>query len=61
MCKKAFECTQCSELSIISELVTDLQALQAVETFLGECVSPNGYTVGLHDMFKNKKIILQIV
>lgn len=50
MCKKAFECTQSSELTIISELVTDQQALHAVETFLGECVFLNVYTVQLHDM-----------
>uniref|UniRef100_A0A671WL62 L-serine ammonia-lyase n=1 Tax=Sparus aurata TaxID=8175 RepID=A0A671WL62_SPAAU len=36
VCKKAFECTQSSELTIISELVTDQQALHAVETFLDE-------------------------
>ncbi|XP_037652187.1 serine dehydratase-like isoform X1 [Sebastes umbrosus] len=36
VCKKAFEYGQCSELTIISELVTDQQALQAVETFLDE-------------------------
>ncbi|XP_044022418.1 serine dehydratase-like isoform X1 [Siniperca chuatsi] len=36
VCKKAFEYSQCSELTIISELVTDQQALQAVETFLDE-------------------------
>lgn len=35
VCKKAFEYSQSSELTIISELVTDQQALQAVETFLG--------------------------
>ncbi|CAK6968087.1 serine dehydratase-like [Scomber scombrus] len=36
VCKKAFEYSQCSELTIISELVTDQQALHAVETFLDE-------------------------
>ncbi|XP_045918734.1 serine dehydratase-like [Micropterus dolomieu] len=36
VCKKAFEYSQCSELTIISELVTDQQALQAIETFLDE-------------------------
>lgn len=36
VCKRAFEYSQSSELSIISELVTDQQALHAVETFLGE-------------------------
>lgn len=36
VCKKAFEYSQSSELTIISELVTDQQALQAVETFLDE-------------------------
>lgn len=35
VCKQAFEYSKCSELTIISELVTDQQALQAVETFLG--------------------------
>ncbi|XP_041668081.1 serine dehydratase-like [Cheilinus undulatus] len=36
VCKQAFEYSQCSDLTIISELVTDQQALQAVETFLDE-------------------------
>ncbi|XP_039992327.1 serine dehydratase-like isoform X2 [Xiphias gladius] len=36
VCKQAFEYSQCSELTIISELVTDQQALHAVETFLDE-------------------------
>uniref|UniRef100_UPI0037E8FAA1 serine dehydratase-like n=1 Tax=Semicossyphus pulcher TaxID=241346 RepID=UPI0037E8FAA1 len=36
VCKKAFEYSQCSDFTIISELVTDQQALQAVETFLDE-------------------------
>nr|XP_020479122.1 L-serine dehydratase/L-threonine deaminase-like [Monopterus albus]XP_020479123.1 L-serine dehydratase/L-threonine deaminase-like [Monopterus albus] len=36
ICKKAFEYSQCSELTVISELVTDQQALHAVETFLDE-------------------------
>ncbi|XP_075964556.1 serine dehydratase-like [Anarhichas minor] len=36
VCKKAFEYSQCSELTIISALVTDQQALRAVETFLDE-------------------------
>ncbi|KAG7226307.1 hypothetical protein INR49_003059 [Caranx melampygus] len=36
VCKRAFEYSQCSELTIISELVTDQQALHAVETFLDE-------------------------
>lgn len=36
VCKKAFEYSQCSEIKIISELVTDQQALQAVEIFLDE-------------------------
>uniref|UniRef100_A0A3Q3VQ53 L-serine ammonia-lyase n=1 Tax=Mola mola TaxID=94237 RepID=A0A3Q3VQ53_MOLML len=36
VCQKAFEYSQCSELTIISELVTDQQALHAVETFLDE-------------------------
>ncbi|XP_022067212.2 serine dehydratase-like [Acanthochromis polyacanthus] len=35
-CKQAFEYSQSSELNIISELVTDQQALQAVQTFLDE-------------------------
>lgn len=38
VCQKAFEYSQRSDLTIISELVTDEQALQAVETFLGECL-----------------------
>lgn len=36
VCTKAFEYSQGSELTIISETVTDQQALQAVETFLDE-------------------------
>ncbi|XP_072314204.1 serine dehydratase-like [Eucyclogobius newberryi] len=36
VCQKAFECSQSTELNIISELVTDQQALHAVETFLDE-------------------------
>ncbi|KAF7644865.1 hypothetical protein LDENG_00214400 [Lucifuga dentata] len=36
VCTKAFEYSQSSELTIISEVVTDQQALQAVETFLEE-------------------------
>ncbi|AWP16779.1 putative L-serine dehydratase/L-threonine deaminase-like isoform 2 [Scophthalmus maximus] len=36
VCQRAFEYSQCSELTIISELVTDQQALRAVETFLDE-------------------------
>ncbi|XP_068194951.1 serine dehydratase-like isoform X2 [Antennarius striatus] len=36
VCEKAFEYSQNSDLTIISELVTDQQALQAVETFLNE-------------------------
>ncbi|XP_074547886.1 serine dehydratase-like [Halichoeres trimaculatus] len=36
VCKKAFEYSQCPDLTIISELVTDQEALQAVETFLDE-------------------------
>lgn len=36
VCDKAFEYSQDSKLTIISELVTDQQALQAVETFLDE-------------------------
>ncbi|XP_076603972.1 serine dehydratase-like [Chaetodon auriga] len=36
VCTKAFEHSQGSELTIISETVTDQQALQAVETFLDE-------------------------
>ncbi|XP_076017092.1 serine dehydratase-like [Genypterus blacodes] len=36
VCTKAFEYSQSSELNIISEVVTDLQALHAVETFLDE-------------------------
>ncbi|XP_076017113.1 serine dehydratase-like isoform X1 [Genypterus blacodes] len=36
VCTKAFEHSQSSELNIISEVVTDLQALHAVETFLDE-------------------------
>ncbi|XP_035850728.1 serine dehydratase-like [Sander lucioperca] len=36
VCKKAFEYSQCNELTIISELVTDQQALHAVQTFLDE-------------------------
>ncbi|XP_071770387.1 serine dehydratase-like [Centroberyx gerrardi] len=36
VCTKAFEYSQSSDLIIISELVTDQQALHAVETFLDE-------------------------
>ncbi|XP_070698446.1 serine dehydratase-like [Pempheris klunzingeri] len=36
VCSKAFEYSRCSELTLISELVTDQQALQAVQTFLDE-------------------------
>ncbi|XP_019940356.1 serine dehydratase-like [Paralichthys olivaceus] len=36
VCEQAFKYSQCSELKIISELVTDQQALHAVETFLNE-------------------------
>uniref|UniRef100_A0A673BYA2 L-serine ammonia-lyase n=1 Tax=Sphaeramia orbicularis TaxID=375764 RepID=A0A673BYA2_9TELE len=36
VCKKAFEYSQCSEVTIISELVTDQQALSAIEAFLDE-------------------------
>lgn len=36
VCKKAFEYSKSNELTIISELVTDQQALQAVEAFLDE-------------------------
>ncbi|KAF3701437.1 Serine dehydratase-like [Channa argus] len=36
VCKKAFEYSQSSDLTIISELVTDQHALHAMETFLDE-------------------------
>lgn len=36
VCQKAFEHSRRSDLSIISELVTDQQALHAVQTFLGD-------------------------
>ncbi|TMS21630.1 Serine dehydratase-like [Larimichthys crocea] len=36
VCTKAFEYSQRSEFTIISEIVTDQEALQAVETFLDE-------------------------
>ncbi|XP_069028521.1 serine dehydratase-like isoform X2 [Embiotoca jacksoni] len=36
VCRRAFEYSRCSELDIISELVTDQQALHAVQTFLDE-------------------------
>ncbi|KAM9842668.1 serine dehydratase-like [Aulostomus maculatus] len=36
VCAKAFEYSRCRELTIISELVTDRQALHAIETFLDE-------------------------
>uniref|UniRef100_A0A8C7XFW9 L-serine ammonia-lyase n=1 Tax=Oryzias sinensis TaxID=183150 RepID=A0A8C7XFW9_9TELE len=36
VCKQAFDYSQCRELTIISEVVTDQQALQAVLTFLDE-------------------------
>ncbi|XP_034015798.1 serine dehydratase-like isoform X2 [Thalassophryne amazonica] len=36
VCQKAFEYSQSGELTIISELVTDQQALHAVQTFLDE-------------------------
>lgn len=35
VCQKAFEHSRRSDLSIISELVTDQQALHAVQSFLG--------------------------
>ncbi|XP_004574804.1 serine dehydratase-like [Maylandia zebra] len=35
-CKQAFDYSQSSELTIISELVTDQQALHAIQTFLDE-------------------------
>lgn len=35
-CKKAFEYSQSSDINIISQLVTDQQALNAIETFLDE-------------------------
>ncbi|XP_028994228.1 serine dehydratase-like [Betta splendens] len=36
VCPKAFEYSQCNELTIISKLVTDQQALHAIEMFLDE-------------------------
>ncbi|XP_061599396.1 serine dehydratase-like [Cololabis saira] len=36
VCKQAFEYSQRSDLTVISELVTDRQALQAIQTFLDE-------------------------
>lgn len=36
VCQKAFEYSQSKEVNIISELVTDQQALHAIETFLDE-------------------------
>ncbi|XP_068436133.1 serine dehydratase-like [Clinocottus analis] len=36
VCRRAFEYSQSGELTVISELVTDQQALSAVETFLDE-------------------------
>ena len=36
VCRKAFQYSQSTEQAIISELVTDQQALHAVETFLGK-------------------------
>ncbi|KAM9356398.1 serine dehydratase-like isoform 2-T2 [Pholidichthys leucotaenia] len=36
VCQQAFDLSQSGEVKIISELVTDLQALHAVETFLEE-------------------------
>ncbi|XP_056288384.1 serine dehydratase-like [Pseudoliparis swirei] len=36
VCSRAFEYSQSGELTVISELVTDQQALSAVETFLDE-------------------------
>lgn len=36
VCKQAFEYSQSSDLTIISEMVTDQQALHAVQTFLDE-------------------------
>lgn len=37
VCQKAFEHSQRKDLNIISQLVTDQQALHAVQTFLGLC------------------------
>ncbi|KAF3844448.1 hypothetical protein F7725_007611 [Dissostichus mawsoni] len=42
VCRKAFEFSQNGEISIISALVTDQQALSAVETFLGRLPAPLG-------------------
>lgn len=40
VCSQAFEYIKEGNMNIISELVTDQQTLQAVETFLGErCTS----------------------
>ncbi|CAL1574856.1 unnamed protein product [Knipowitschia caucasica] len=36
VCQKAFECSQSDQYNILSELVTDQQALHAMETFLDE-------------------------
>ena len=36
VCRKAFQYSQSTEQAIISELVTDQQALHAVEKFLGK-------------------------
>jgi hypothetical protein len=38
VCSQAFEYIKEGNMNIISELVTDQQALQAVETFLGEVI-----------------------
>lgn len=38
VCSQAFEYIKEGNMKIISELVTDQQALQAVETFLGEVI-----------------------
>lgn len=35
VCQKAFEHSQQEDVNIISELVTDQQALHAIQTFLG--------------------------
>lgn len=52
VCQKAFEQSQRKDLNIISELVTDQQALHAVETFLGLC----GGAFQL--LSQNKKLLL---
>lgn len=54
VCQKAFEQSQRKDLNIISELVTDQQALHAVQTFLGL------YGGAFQLLWQNKKLLLDL-